>query len=678
MPEYLSPGVYVEEIDTGPVPIEGVSTSTAGFVGMTAQGPTDGLPVLVTSFSEYTRNFGGYLPASLDSMRFLPYAVQGFFENGGQRVYIKRVTAAAPNDPKPSTSTGLQGGLVTRLSKDVNAAATQAQLSTMRGIQNGTKLVLTQVKNGLTTTQTVTVTSYNDKAKTVFWADADKILPNTNYEARYTSVMATDRASTTPAVISAIYGGAWGNSISVQVSYTSLAKAQVSGLTESKAGSGFDTVLLNTGANFYPGAIVEFNKGKTKAYGKVVSISGTGIVLKSPSPFKAATDLNSDSDDKTFITTASTCEFRLTASNAGIVEDYPTLTLDKTTSYYFGTQINGNSALIAVSGDDAADNPFTMPAATDGINITLTGGSDGGQPDSNDYIGVDPGPGQRTGIQALADIDEISIIAAPGITDQPVVNALIGQCELLKYRFAILDPDYKKQSAIDDIVTQRQLYDTHYAALYFPNVVNVDPNPASPPGSTIVLPPGGHIAGIYAQIDDSRGVYKAPANVVIQGITDLDLTINKGEQDVLNPSPNNINVLRNFRTQGRGLRVWGARCITSDTEWKYINVRRLFIFIEHSLDQGTQWVVFEPNNFPLWAQVKQSISNFLTTIWREGGLQGQKVEEAFFVRCDQTTMTQDDIDNGRLIILVGIAPVKPAEFVIIRISQFTAAANAGS
>lgn len=669
MPEYLSPGVYVEEIDTGPVPIEGVSTSTAGFVGMTAQGQTDGLPVLVTSFSEYTRNFGGYLPASFGNMQYLPYAVQGFFENGGQRVYIKRVVAASPNGPKQSTSTGLLGGLVTRLSKDVNTGATQAQLNTMRGIQNGSKLVLTQVKNGQTTTQTVTVTAYSDSAKTVTWADADK--PTSNFEARYTSVTATDRASATPAVINTIYGGTWGNNVSVQVSFTSLAKAQVTRLIESTPGSGkFDTVQLNTGANFYPGAVVEFNKGKTKLYGKVVSVSGSSIVLNTP---LAATDLNPD--DPNVATTATTCEFRLTASNAGIIEDYPTLTLDKSTPYYFGTQINGNSALLSVSGDDTAETPFTMPTATDGLTITLTGGSDGNQPTTDDYIGVDNGPGQRSGIQALADIDEISIIAAPGIVDQTVINALIDQCTTLKYRFAIIDPDYKKASAMNDIITQRQLYDTHYAALYFPRVVNVDPNPVSPAGSNVTLPPSGLMAGIYAFTDDNRGVYKAPANIAILGITDLDLTINKGEQDILNPSPNNINVLRNFRTQGRGLRVWGARCITSDTEWKYVNVRRLFIFVEHSLDQGTQWVVFEPNDYPLWARVTQSITNFLTSVWRDGALMGQKAEEAFFVRCDRTTMTQDDIDNGRLIVLVGIAPVKPAEFVIIRISQFTASAS---
>jgi phage tail sheath protein FI len=171
-------------------------------------------------------------------------------------------------------------------------------------------------------------------------------------------------------------------------------------------------------------------------------------------------------------------------------------------------------------------------------------------------------------------------------------------------------------------------------------------------------------------VDDQRGVHKAPANEVLGGIVDLETIVNKGEQEILNPEPVNINVLRDFRHNSRGLRVWGARCITSDPSWKYINVRRLFIFIEKSIEEGTQWAVFEPNNDELWARVSQSVSNFLTRVWRTGALLGIKPEEAFFVKCDRTTMTQDDLDNGRLIMIVGIAPTKPAEFVIIRIGQW--------
>jgi hypothetical protein len=175
------------------------------------------------------------------------------------------------------------------------------------------------------------------------------------------------------------------------------------------------------------------------------------------------------------------------------------------------------------------------------------------------------------------------------------------------------------------------------------------------------------MAGIYARVDIERGVYKAPANEVIQSINKIAQDVTKREQDLLNPK--NINALRYF--PGRGYRVWGARVVTSDSSWKYVNVRRLFIYVEASIDYGTQWVVFEPNDEPLWARVRQTITNFLTTTWHSGALQGAKPDEAFFVKCDHTTMTQDDIDNGRLICVIGIAPVKPAEFVIFRIQQKT-------
>jgi phage tail sheath protein FI len=178
--------------------------------------------------------------------------------------------------------------------------------------------------------------------------------------------------------------------------------------------------------------------------------------------------------------------------------------------------------------------------------------------------------------------------------------------------------------------------------------------------------------GIYARTDIERGVHKAPANEVIRGIRDLEFKLTKEEQGILNPI--NINVLRNFRDNYRGLRVWGARTLSSDPDWKYVNVRRLFNFIEHSIDRGTQWAVFEPNDEPTWARLRRTVTAFLRTVWRNGALQGRTPEEAFFVKCGlyEDTMTQDDIDNGRLIMLIGLAPVKPAEFVIFRIGQWAA------
>ena len=295
----------------------------------------------------------------------------------------------------------------------------------------------------------------------------------------------------------------------------------------------------------------------------------------------------------------------------------------------------------------------------------------------NDYVGQDdPNPENRTGLNSLRNIEEISIVACPGRTTVVIQNALINHCELMRYRFAVLDGPRPPQDTLSDVQTQRQQFDTKYAALYHPWVLIPDPYPVNLSQiADYPIPPSGHIVGIYARTDIERGVHKAPANEVVRGITGLQRLLAKEQHDILNPYPVNINVIRDFRDNNRGIRVYGGRVITSDSDWKYVNVRRLVIFIEASIDRGLQWVVFEPNAEPLWARVRRSISNFLTLVWRNGGLEGTKVEEAYFVKCDRTTMTQTDIDGGRLIVVVGVAPVKPAEFVIVRIGLWTAHAD---
>lgn len=293
----------------------------------------------------------------------------------------------------------------------------------------------------------------------------------------------------------------------------------------------------------------------------------------------------------------------------------------------------------------------------------------------NVYVGSDDRePENRTGIYTFRNVQDISIVAVPGNTRQTVQKAVINHCENERYRFAVLDADQPPRDSMNAVQAQRQNYDTKYAALYHPWLQVPEPYPANLAKiSDYAIPPSGHMVGIYARTDVERGVHKAPANEVVRGITGLERTLNKGEHDILNPK--NINVIRDFRSNNRGLRVWGARVMTSDPDWKYVNVRRLLIFIEHSIDRGLQWVVFEPNAHPLWARVRRSVSNFLTTVWRNGALEGKKVEEAFYVKCDRTTMTQTDIDNGRLICEIGVAPVKPAEFVIVRIGLWTAHAE---
>jgi phage tail sheath protein FI len=295
----------------------------------------------------------------------------------------------------------------------------------------------------------------------------------------------------------------------------------------------------------------------------------------------------------------------------------------------------------------------------------------------DDYIGSDAAdPEQRTGLFCLQNVEDISIIACPGRTSAAVQGALIDQCENLRYRFAVLDGPAPPDDTLSDVQTQRQQFDTKYAALYHPWLLIPNPFPGTPGASVdYPVPPAGHMLGVYARTDIDRGVHKAPANEVVLGITGLNRLLNKEQQEVLNPYPVNINVIRDFRNASRGIRVYGGRVITSDPDWKYVNVRRLLIFIEASLNRGLQWVVFEPNAEPLWARVRRSVSNFLTLVWRNGALEGTKPEEAYFVKCDSTTMTQTDRDNGRVICLVGVAPVKPAEFAIVRISLWTATAD---
>jgi len=209
--------------------------------------------------------------------------------------------------------------------------------------------------------------------------------------------------------------------------------------------------------------------------------------------------------------------------------------------------------------------------------------------------------------------------------------------------------------------------DSTYAAFYYPWVTVFDPVTQS----ELQLPPSGFVTGIYARNDVERGVYKAPANEVVTLAIGFEKLLNKGQQDVLNPE--GVNCFRYF--PGRGLRLWGARTTSSDPEWKYVNLRRYFAYLEHSIDRGTQWAVFEPNGERLWANVRTTVSDFLYNEWVSGALLGATPKEAFFVLCDRSTMTQNDLDNGRLICLIGVAAIKPAEFVIFRIGQKTADAR---
>ncbi len=493
MPEYLSPGVYVEEVDTGNKPIEGVATSTVGFLGISERGPVT--PTLVTSFSEYRRVFGSYLREGAAD-RYLTYAAEGFFQNGGKRCFVNRVTAAD---------------------------AVEA----------------TQAFNGMT--------------------------------------------------VSAIGPGLWGNRIQVEVA---------------AAGLNDPALPATDPANLFFKLIVR--------YWAVTPPVG----------------------DPT------------------LQEDYDNLSPLPESSSFYKRQVNGSSTLVELEQTAPGRPANAGPTA-------LANGADGTTPLALlDF---------RNSLLQFEAVDEIAILCCPEEENFNITDDLVTQCENLQDRFAIIQA---RQTA-PAIAVHRPTRVSKYAAYYYPWLRIRHPVT----GIETLIPPGGHIAGIYARSDIERGVHKAPANEVIRGLLldpldparGLQVQVTKAQQDLLNPR--GVNVLRNF--PGRGNLVWGARTSASDPDWKYVNVRRLFIFVEESIEEATQWVVFEPNDEPLWARVRRSVSDFLTRLWMDGMLQGKTKEEAYFVKCDRTTMTQADIDNGKLIMLIGIAPVKPAEFVIFRIGQWT-------
>ena len=650
MPEYLAPGVYVEEVDAGPKPIEGVSTSTAGFVGVTQKGPSTGLPELVTSYGDFERKFGGYVTdPALAAHSYLPHAVEGFFANGGRRVYIARVTGAGAAQTRFTTD----GGARTRLREDMGSSAMKIlRVESLRGIDTTVKVTLREVKAGVTRTSGPhDVAKYDRPNREIELATAATGAP---FEARYTTVE-TDATRSSGLVLRAADSGKWGDDLVLESRMSSAAGADVAAVIDATH------VKLTTTAGFYPLAWVEFDTGRTKRLAQVTAVEGDVVTLAAD-PGSLTPEPNTGGNK----TTAATCEWDLTATFGERTERHTGLTIENVPGRFYLDRLLADSSLVVPDTPaPTATRPARFPTGADGLRIALTtAGNNGAAPNADAYRGADAGPGLRTGIQALADIDQVSIVAVPGQTAQSVQGALINHCELLLDRIAVLDSDDGLTPA--QVQVQRRNFDTKYAALYYPWLTVPDPVT----GADKIVPPSGHVVGIYARSDNERGVHKPPANEVIRGITGLEVVVNQREQDILNPLPNNINVLRDFRDRGRGYRVWGARCITSDPAWKYVNVRRLFLYLEESLEEGTQWVVFEPNDERLWARVTQTVENFLTRVWRDGALMGTKPAEAFFVECDRRTMSQDDIDNGRLIMRIGVAPVKPAEYVIVRISQW--------
>lgn len=564
MAEYLSPGVYVEEFDSSPRAIEGVGTSTGGFVGMAVKGPTIGAPSLVTSFADFQRQFGGFLSEyTHGEYRYLAYSVEQFFANGGTRCYISRVVP-----------------------EDASLATAKKGILSMRAANEGK----------------------------------------------------------------------WGNRILVSLMATNRKKMQ---LLKKESDNVFVAKSVD---GFREGDVVEF----AGEFNRIAGIFDNTVTFEKP--------FGADPVDTAIVpkNVVFSVEMDVTIRSDSDVETFTGVTLNPTSTNYLARKLAASRLVVAtVEPNDDIDNPVSVILGKGVLSgtISFAGGSDGTMEAVNAgvFIGIDNGPGQRTGIQAFLENDSVSIIAVPGITIPEVVVALVSHCENEKNRFAVLDiPQELRKTG--DIIEYRNMIDSTYAAMYHPWIQVYDRVAKKP----AYIPSSGAVMGVYSRTDVSRGVHKAPANETI-ACTGLSVNYTTGEQDILNPA--GVNLIRAL--PGQGIRIWGARTASSNSAFKYVNIRRLFIFVEQSIRMSTNWVVFEPNNSSLWARVQMTVSSFLESMFRAGMLAGDSPAEAFYVNIGTSTMSQDDIMNGRLICEIGIAPSRPAEFVIFRVTQFTAGAAGG-
>jgi phage tail sheath protein FI len=627
MPQYLAPGVYVEEIP-GPRTIQGVSTSTAAFIGPSRFGPTSGRPELLTSYPDFVRIYGDAVDLEFEDNGRLPnylaLGVKGFFDEGGSSLYVMRTFAFTGDTPGDDHGFG-------GVPRDTGPGqlSVRARFPGQAGNLRVT-LTLRVGNNALTAGPSLTRVREFDSV----WA----VGPTAS------GVFTVRRDPVT---------GAW-----------------------TLAGGSFPLPLGEATAAYPITALVEVQHPTVDSQGLPAFGAPQVVGEFGFDPRAVGTGIST-------VLTANPLTRRSAITVPVALEGLDALA---------GTDTSADElpSAIALALFDRTILE-TSPAATTPLQrrqrvVTLTGGTDGNAPNVTRYDG-DPAfedyQNNATalpfnGLPAFESIDDISIVAAPGsstgwaagagnpATARAISNSVINHCERMVYRVAALDtpPGFLPDEALD---FRNQRSSTH-AALYYPWITVSSPTD----GTRVDVPPAAYLAGIWARSDNARGVIKAPANEVVRSALDFETRLNKAQQELLNPQ--GVNCLRFF--PGSGFLAWGARTISDDPEWKYLSVRRYFNYLEKSIDEGTQWVVFEVNGPALWDAVRHTVEGFLFNQWKSGALLGAKPEQAYFVRCDATTMTADDLDNGRLICVIGVAAAKPAEFVIFRISQWTATQTA--
>jgi phage tail sheath protein FI len=641
------PGVYIEEFAPAP-PIQGVGTSTAAFIGVAASGDLD-TPTKVTSWDQFKQRFGAQPVPGF----FMWFGVRGFFENGGQVCYIVR---ASNGDYDELTLNNVPGTGVIRV----------------RARQPGDN-----VAAGNPIQLTVSDAHLIPNTATVF-QPAGSLIANVAVGAREVTLLANEGANFKPddyITIAAI--GERLRVLSITGDRLRLATGLVNpynagdAVRLADAAVGTRAVRIRAVGNSFPpgvlvpGTILTIVQGAATDSQIVESVQaqplGAGVTTYRVT-FRRGLDIPLSLDPANPASVESQ-EFNLQVTQSGVPTNYLNLSIDAAHPNYFVSLVNTPGSLVQVELVDPpppVEPPNNLPAA--GGPANLVGGANENLATLVDQDFIDA-------LDTLREIDDVNILSLPDRINDPVQQALIAHCEQLADRFAVLDalrpvPD-QELFGPGSVEAQRLAVDSTrgYAGLYYP-WLRVAP---LGPGAPILVPPSGHVCGIMARSDNSRGVHKAPANEIVNGVVGIERTMSDIDQGQLNLQ--GINIIRIFQAGGRPM-LWGARTTATDRNWQYVNVRRLFLFVEESVQEGIRFAVFEPNNLQLWQKLKRSITDFLTRVWRDGGLFGAKAEDAFYVRIDEVLNPFSEQALGRLNIEIGMRPTYPAEFIVVRIGIF--------
>jgi phage tail sheath protein FI len=638
------PGVYIDEFTPGE-PIQGVGTSTAAFIGTALRGPIE-KPVLIQSWDAFESTFGGFIaepPAS-----YLAPAVYGFFLNGGTTCYVVRAgtgtVAETDLDSRPpgndpmliarARQEGTGGNSITAQIADSSLLASMLE----KAEETDQDLALFRVEVDITAMPGRTELTVSE---TKGFAKGDRILLAKDADSALTIVGAV-KGTDTLSLIAPVAG-------TVDFSGGTVRTADLA--------PGQRRLRLAVPGNFRlnqavpRGARVLITLGATRELGTVESSGGDVITLTQGLSNTYALD------DPTNLPRVASLEFDLvvTDGGSGESESFVHLAMNANHPNYWGEAVE--SALVLI--EEPEEPPDPMPGDIRPVEATYNL-ADGAPDDRLAALGeLKANPNKF--LVSLKPVDEVAIVCVPGITDPAVQRAMIAHCESMYDRFAILD-SIRGADPGDGI--QDQFADVRssdgFAALYYPWILARNPLT----GKDELWPPSGHIAGVYARTDTDRGVHKAPANTNIRGTLGLEQLLTNEQQGPLNLM--GVNVLRVFPGQAQPL-VWGARTTAIDRNWQYVNVRRLFLFLEESIEEGIRWAVFEPNNLQLWQKLKRTITEFLERVWRDGALFGARREDAFYVRIDEALNPPSTQALGRLYIEIGIRPTYPAEFIIVRI-----------